>query len=31
MEVTDPKTEERESEASEGEDKRVLELRVQCG
>ena len=31
VEVTDPKTEERESEASEGEGKRELELGVQCG
>jgi hypothetical protein len=31
VEVTDPKTEEQESKASEGEGKRVLELRVQCG
>ena len=31
VEVTDPKTEEQESEASEGEYKRVLQLGVQCG
>ena len=31
VEVTDPKAEEQESEASKGEGKRVLELRVQCG
>ena len=28
--MTDPKTEERECEAGEGEDKGELELRVQC-